>query len=744
MVGCASDKSPMDSFVSSLMDEMNLEEKIGQLNQLAAGQIVTGSQQSFGVEDMVAKGEVGSVLNVKGVDNVLKLQKLAVEESRLGIPLIVGMDVIHGYETIFPIPLGMSCTWDIQGIEHSARIAATEASANGVAWTFSPMVDIALDPRWGRQAEGAGEDPYLGSLVAKAMVRGYQGESNEQYAENEIMACMKHFALYGAAEAGRDYNTVDMSRLRMYNQYFDPYKACVEAGVGSVMSSFNIVDGIPATANQWLLTDVLRNQWGFDGFVVTDYASIDEMAVHGMGDKQHNSALALKAGTDMDMVARGFAETMKQSVEEGLVSEKDIDKACRRVLEAKYKLGLFDNPYKYCDTLRAQNSTYLPEYREAARKLTAESFVLLKNEQVLPLEKKGTIALIGPLAETSSTMAGSWAVAADASKYMTIRQGMEKALDGKAKLLCCQGCNVSDDPEMQMMRYGEYVIPIIPVVDKQKAMNEAIRIAQQADVVVCAMGEGSHMNGEGTSRADLEMPSSQRDLLKALSKLGKPIVLVNFSGRATVLKWESENIPAILQVWYGSEMADALSDVLFGDFNPQGRLTCSFPQMTGQVPLYYNHLNTGRPWPDDAEHYQTFVSNYMDVRNGALYPFGYGLSYTSYSYSDFQLSDTAMKKDGSIRASITVKNTGERDGVETVQLYIHDKAASIARPVKELKGFQKVALEAGESKTISFDITVDMLKFYNSQLQYVAEPGEFEVMVGSNSRDLNTLTFVLE
>lgn len=734
----------MDSFVSSLMNEMTLEEKIGQLNQQVAGQIVTGSSQNGDVDDLIANGEIGSVLNVKGVENVLRLQKIAVEKSRLGIPLIVGMDVIHGYETIFPLPLGLSCTWDMQGIEQSARIAASEASANGVAWTFSPMVDISLDPRWGRQAEGAGEDPYLGSLVAKAMVKGYQGERNDQYAEDEIMACMKHFALYGAAEAGRDYNTVDMSKMRMYNQYFDPYKACVEAGVGSVMSSFNIVDGIPATANQWLQTEVLRNQWGFDGFVVTDYASIDEMAVHGMGDKQHNSAMALKAGTDMDMVARGFAETLAQSVKEGLVSEKDIDTACRRVLEAKYKLGLFDNPYKYCDTIRAKNSTYLPEYRDVARKLTAESFVLLKNDQVLPLEMKGTVALIGPLAATAPMMAGSWAVAKDASKYMTLRQGMEKALEGKAKLLCCQGCNISDDPEMQVYRFGQYEIPVVPIVDKQKAIDEALRIAQQADVIVCAMGEGSHMNGEGTSRADLEMPSSQRDLLKALKKLGKPIVLVNFSGRASVLKWESENIPAILQVWYGSEMADALSDVLFGDFNPQGRLTCSFPLMTGQVPLYYNHFNTGRPWPDEAEHYQTFVSNYMDVRNGALYPFGFGLSYTSYEYSDFKLSDTVMKNGGSIKANITVKNIGERDGVETVQLYICDKVGSVVRPIKELKGFQQIALKAGESKTVSFDITVDMLKFYNSQLQYLAEPGEFEVMVGPNSRDLETLTFNLE
>lgn len=728
LTSCTAQKDPMTAYIDNLMGQMTLHEKIGQLNQQVGGDIVTGSAQDTEVGALAAAGELGSVLNVKGIDAINALQKVAVEESRLGIPILFGMDVIHGYETIFPIPLGLAATWDLDGIQQSARIAAKEASANGIAWTFSPMVDICIDPRWGRQAEGAGEDPFLGSCIAKAMVKGYQGDDNMHYANDEIMACIKHFALYGAAEAGRDYNTVDMSRMRMFNQYFPPYQAAVEAGAGSVMSSFNIVDGIPATANKWLLTDVLRDRWGFDGFVVTDYASIAEMQQHGMGDMQHNAALALKAGTDMDMVARGFIETLEKSVQDGLVSEKDIDKACRRVLEAKYKLGLFEDPYRYSKEEIAQNSTCLPEYRQLAKELTAKSFVLLKNEgNILPLKKQGTIALVGPLSDAVNHMAGCWAVANDNNKYISLKQGMEKALDGKATLLSAQGCNL----------YG------VPAVDADKAMAEALQIAKRADVVVCAMGESSLMNGEGTSRADLEMPEAQRGLLKALAKTGKPIVLVNFSGRAVVLKWEAENIPAIMQVWYGSEIADALPEVLFGDVDPQGRLTCSFPQHTGQVPLYYNHLNTGRPVADEVDHYQSFASNYMDVRNAALYPFGYGLSYTTFEYGEISISKTEMKAGETIEARITVTNTGNRDGIETVQLYIHDLEASLARPVIELKGFQKVELKAGESKEVSFTIDAEMLKFYNYDIEHVLEPGNFDLFIGKNCKETKNARFAV-
>jgi len=740
LVGCTAKQSPMDAYISELMGKMTLEEKIGQLNQQVAGEIVTGSPQDTEVGALVAQGAIGSVLNLKGADKVYALQKVAVEQSRLGIPLLVGMDVIHGYETMFPIPLGLSATWNIEGIEQSARIAAKEASANGVAWTFSPMVDICIDPRWGRQAEGAGEDPYLGSRIAETMVRGYQGDGYKN--DDEIMACIKHFALYGAPEGGRDYNTVDMSHLRMYNQYFPPYKAAVEAGAGSVMSSFNVVDYVPATANKWLLTDVLRNEWGFDGFVVTDYASIDEMATHGMGDKQHNSARALKAGTDMDMVARGFAETLAQSLKEGLVSQQDIDQACRRVLEAKYKLGLFDDPYRYCKPERAEGSTYKPEYREVARELTAQSLVLLKNEkQLLPLQKKGTIALIGPLAETRTDISGTWSVAHNPSKYSTLREGLERALEGKAKLLCTQGCNLTDDAFVQNITAAGHGNEAIPFVDKAKARQEAVALARKADVVICAMGENAWMNGEGTSRADLEMPAPQRELLQALVATGKPVVLLNFSGRAVVLKWEAENVPAIMQCWYGSESADAIADVLFGDKVPQGKLTCSFPQHTGQLPLQYNHLNTGRPVADDAENYSIFNSNYQDVRNGALYPFGFGLSYTTFEYSDITLSANEMATTGSLTAKVTITNTGNYDGTEIAQLYIRDLAASISRPVKELKGFERVALKQGESKEVCFEITPDLLKFYNADLQYVLEPGDFEVMVGPNSRELKVGKF---
>lgn len=744
---CTTQKAdPMDAFITDLMGRMTLEEKLGQLNQQVAGEIVTGSAQDTEVGHLIAKGELGSVLNLKGADRVKALQQIAVEQSRMGIPLIVGMDVIHGFETIFPVPLGLAATWDLEGIQQSARIAACEASANGIAWTFSPMVDICIDSRWGRQSEGSGEDPWLGSRIAEAMVHGYQGPDANTYTEDEIMACIKHFALYGAPEAGRDYTGADMSRLRMYNQYFPPYKAAVEAGAGSVMSSFNLVDYQPATANRWLLTDVLRDEWGFEGFVVTDYASIDEMSIHGIyPDKLHNSVMALKAGTDMDMVSRGFVETLAQAVQEGLVSQKEVDQACRRVLEAKYKLGLFDDPYRYCREERVAGSTYTEEYRRVARQLTAESLVLLKNEgSLLPLQKRGTVALIGPLAETRTDIAGSWSVAQTPERYSTLREGLERALEGKARLLCAQGCNLTDDAHVQDITASGHGNQPIPYVDAQKARQEALSLARQADVIVCAMGENAWMNGEGTSRTNVEMPAPQQELLKALCATGKPVVLLNFAGRATALKWEAEHVPAILQCWYGSESADAIADVLFGDVCPQGKLTVSMPQCSAQLPLCYNHLNTGRPVPDDAEGYRIFASNYMDVRNGALFPFGFGLSYTTFSYSDVTLSQPEMTTDGSLTASVTVTNTGEREGTEIVQLYVHDLYATIARPVQELKGFERITLQPGQSRDVSFEVTPDLLKFYNYDLDYVLEPGDFDLMIGPNSRDVKTARFAVK
>lgn len=746
MASSCSQKSEMDTYLDNLMGQMTLQEKLGQINQQVAGEIETGSAQNTDIGGLIADGQIGSILNLKGADRVHALQEIAVEKSRLGIPLIVGMDVIHGFETIFPIPLGMACTWDMEGIRQAARIAATEASANGVSWTFSPMVDIALDSRWGRQAEGSGEDPYLGSCIARAMVQGYQGESNESYTDNEIMACVKHFALYGAPEAGKDYTGADMSRYRMYNQYFPPYKAAIEAGAGSVMSSFNLVDYIPATANKWLLTDVLRGEWGFDGFVVTDYASIDEMKTHGIcPDKKGNAALALKAGTDMDMVARGFVETLSDALKEGLVSQSDIDQACRRVLEAKYRLGLFDDPYKYCNPERANGSTYTEEYRQAARTMTAKSLVLLKNQDnLLPLTRKGTIALIGPLCDTRTDISGTWCVAQSPERYSTLREGFERALEGKARLLCTQGCNVTDDPYVQQITATGHGNQPIPFIDADRGIQEAMNIARQADVIICAMGENAWMNGEGTSRASVEMPEPQHRLLAELNKLGKPIVLLNFAGRATALKWESEHLPAIVQCWYGSESADAICDVLFGDVAPQGRLCVSMPQCTGQLPLYYNHLNSGRPVADNADNYVIFNSNYLDVRNGALYPFGYGLTYTTVQYSDLTLDKQQMTPDGSLQAQIKICNTGQRECVETVQLYIRDMYASLSRPIMELKGFQQIHLAPGESQNVTFDITADMLKFYNQDLNYVLEPGEFQLMIGPNCRDTQSINFTVK
>ena len=725
--------APMNEYVTDLMSRMTLQEKIGQLNLMVAGDITTGGAMDTQVGGDIANGNMGGVFNIKGFDKIKALQEIAVTKSRLGIPLLVGMDVIHGYETMFPIPLALSCSWNLDAIKQSAAVAAKEASADGINWTYSPMVDVALDARWGRVSEGSGEDPYLGARIAEAMVQGYQGTNYSN--KDNIMACLKHFALYGAVESGLEYNTTDMSRLRMYNQYFAPYEAAVKAGVGSVMSSFNLVDYVPATANRWLLTDVLRNDWKFDGFVVTDYGSIAEIIQHGTAaNLKEASAQALNAGTDMDMCSNGFVATLAQSVAEGKVSEATINEACRRVLEAKYKLGLFANPYKYCDAKRHKTEVFTNESRQTARDIAAQTFVLLKNDhQLLPLKKEGSVALIGPLADTRNNMAGTWSVAQTPDRYATLRESMAKALEGKAKLLYAQGCNVWYDEQLQ--KNGE-LGKTIARGDDAALKAEALKIAQQADVIVCAMGETADMSGECATRTSLEMPDAQHALLEELVKLGKPVVLLNFAGRPTVLSWEAQHVPAIMNVWFGgSEAGDAICDVLFGDKVPTGRLTMSMPKTTGQLPLYYNHLNTGRPVPDNAS-FAKFANNALDVSNGALYPFGYGLSYTTFSYSDVTLSANEMAKNGSVTATVTVTNTGKRDADEVVQLYVHDLVASIARPVKELKGFERIHLAAGESKTVTFTIGADQLSFYNADLKKVVEPGDFDIMVGSNSRDV--------
>lgn len=730
----------MDAYLDSLMSEMTLAEKLGQLNLPVTGDIVTGQAKSSNVAEQIREGKVGGLFNLKGVERIRELQKIAVEDSRLGIPLLFGMDVVHGYETVFPIPLAVSCTWDIDDIERSARIAAKEASADGICWTFSPMVDICRDARWGRIAEGSGEDPYLGSLIAAAMVRGYQGDLS---GNDNILACVKHFALYGAPDGGRDYNTVDMSRWRMYNDYFPPYKAAVDAGVASVMASFNVVDGIPATGNKWLLTDVLRDQWGFQGFVVTDYTGISEMTNHGLGDLATVSALALNAGSDMDMVSEGYIGTLEESLGNGAVSQQTVDRACRRILEAKYRLGLFADPYKYCNPDRAAAEIFTKENRDFARKVARESFVLLKNDKsVLPLARKGTIALVGPLADTRSNMAGTWSVAANLDTCRSVLDGLRAAAGDDVRVLYAKGCNLMYDAQSE----ADATCGGHEMRDSRSdaaMLSEALAVARSADVIVAALGEASEMSGEATSRACLEMPDAQRDLLKALLNTGKPVVLLHFSGRPTVLKWESERVPAIMQVWFGgSETGDAIADVLFGDYNPSGKLTASFPVAEGQLPLGYNQFNTGRP--NESDRYLKYRSCYMDVPNEALYPFGYGLSYTTFDYSDVTLSSTEMTAGSDIKARVTVTNTGSRDGADVVQLYIRDMVGSVVRPLKELKGFEKINLKAGESKQVEFTIDVDKLKFYNSELKYVYEPGEFEVMVGPDSRNLRSARFTLK
>ena len=742
MAAPQADKDKMDQFIDNLMGKMTLQEKIGQLNLPVSGEIVTGQAKSSDVAGKIRKGQVGGLFNVKGVENIREVQKIAVEQSRLKIPLLFGMDVIHGYETVFPIPLALSCSWDMEAIKESACIAAKESSADGICWTFSPMVDICRDPRWGRMAEGGGEDPYLGSEISAAMVKGYQGDDLTD--KNTIMACVKHFALYGAPEAGRDYNTVDMSHLSMFNNYFPPYKAAIDAGVGSVMTSFNVVDGIPATGNKWLMTDVLRDRWGFDGFVVTDYTAISEMIAHGMGDLQQVSAMSLSAGTDMDMVADGFLTTLEKSLKEGKVTMAEIDKACRRILEAKYKLGLFDDPYKYCDASRVKKDIFTAENRAVARKIATETFVLLKNENnLLPLQRKGKIALVGPLANTKANMPGTWSVAAASDKYNSLYESMKQSLAGKAEVLYAKGSNLMYDAqrEAEATMFGR---EMRDPRSAQELLDEALSVASQADVIVAAVGESSEMSGESSSRTNLEMPDAQRDLLTALKKTGKPIVLVYFAGRSTVMTWEQENFPAILNVWFGgSEAADAICDVVFGDVSPSGKLTTTFPKNVGQIPLYYNHLNTGRPL-EAGKWFSKFRSNYLDIDNDPLYPFGYGLSYTTFRYGDLQLSNNSMNERGKITASVTVTNTGNYDADEIVQMYIRDMVGSVARPVKELKGFERIHLKKGESRTVSFDITAKQLKFYNSALNWVCEPGEFEVMVGGNSRDVQTKKFSLQ
>ena len=744
LLGCTnrpSHETEMNEFINRLMRQMTLEEKTGQLNLPTVGFDVTGPRMSGAVEQKIKDGQVGGVFNIYTPAAVRKLQEMAVTQTRLHIPLLFGYDVIHGHRTIYPIPLGLSATWDTELIERMAAAVADEASADGLHWTFSPMVDIARDPRWGRVSEGAGEDPYLGAEIAKAYVRGYeQGDLSKQ---NTLLSCVKHFALYGAAEAGRDYNTTDMSRGRMYNEYLPSYKAAVESGAGSVMTSFNEIDGMPATGNRWLLTDLLRHQWGFAGFVVTDYTAIAEMENHGVGDRARVAELAANAGTDMDMVSEYFIDELPALVKAGRVKEATIDAACRRILEAKYKLGLFDDPYRGVNEERAAAQIMNVEKRALSKEAAVKSFVLLKNDrQTLPLDASKKIAFIGPFVKDRRNLIGNWSAAGDWQQAVSLWSALENKFaenkSAKNAFLYAKGCNVIDDATLRdkLNRHGGELVP--DARTPQQLLAEAVQTARRADVVVAVLGEPFGMSGEAASRTDISLPGQQQALLKALKETGKPVVLVLMNGRPLTLPWEHGHLDAILETWYaGTRAGDALADVLFGDANPSGKITMTFPRTVGQIPIYYNHKNTGRPFNDNEK----YTSKYLDASNDPLYPFGHGLSYTQFDYSAVQLSGATLTGGGSITASVTLINSGSRAGEEVVQLYIRDRVGSITRPVKELKGFQKVALQPGESRTVAFTLTTEQLKFYNADLQWTAEPGEFWVFIGGSSATENKAVF---
>ncbi|WP_349664617.1 beta-glucosidase BglX [Cellulophaga lytica] len=729
-------------FIEDLLAKMTIEEKIGQLNLVTpGGGIATGSVVSSNVEEKIKAAKVGGMFGISGPEKLKIAQDFAVNDTRLKIPLFFGSDVIHGYKTTFPIPLATASSWDMDLIKKMAETAALEATADGINWNFSPMVDVARDPRWGRIAEGAGEDPYLGSAIAKAMVHGYQG--NNLTAKNTMLATVKHFALYGAAEAGRDYNSVDMSRTKMFNQYLPPYKAGIDAGAASIMTSFNDVDGIPASGNKWLLTDLLHKKWGFKGFVVSDYTSVNEMIAHGLGDLQDVSALSLKAGLDMDMVGEGFLTTLKKSLDEGRVTEEEITNACRRILEAKYKLGLFDDPYKYIDAKRPKKDILTKKSKTLAREAAKRSFVLFKNHNnILPLSKTAKIALVGPLANNKNNMLGTWAPTGDPQLSIPILNGF-KNVASKAKITYAKGANITDDTELakKVNVFGTRVD--IDKRSSEELLQEALDLAKTSDVVVAVVGEASEMSGEAASRTDISIPNSQKRLIQELVKTGKPVVLVLMSGRPLTIE-EEFNLPvSILQVWHpGIEAGNAVADVIFGDYNPSGKLTATWPRNVGQIPIYHSIKTTGRPAPTEA--FEKFKSNYLDVKNAPLLPFGYGLSYTSFKYSNINLSKKEIAQGEDVTVSVTVKNTGNFDGEEVVQLYLRDVVRSITPPMRQLKGFKKVFLKKGESKTVELVLTADDLKFYNSTLDFVAEPGDFEIFVGTNSNAQLKATLTLK
>ncbi|MEE1898206.1 beta-glucosidase BglX [Flavobacterium rakeshii] len=713
-----------EEFVTELMGKMTIDEKISQLVQFTADGTVTGPKAGVNYIDEIKKGNVGSILNATGVKYTRELQKMNLDNSRLKIPLLFGYDVIHGYKTIFPISLGEAATWDTDAVALSARVAAEETAASGVHWTFAPMVDITRDPRWGRVSEGSGEDTYLGVQLAIARVKGFQGTNLNDL--NTILACTKHFAAYGAAEAGRDYNTVDMSERVLRETYLPPFQATVDAGVATFMTSFNEIAGVPATANKFLLRDVLKGEWGFDGFVVTDYTAINELIPHGVAkDSVHAGELALKAGVDMDMVGAVYLKFLKKSLQEGNVTEAQINDACRRILNAKYDLGLFEDPYRYSDDKREKQTIYKKEYLDAALHVANESMVLLKNENsVLPLNKNQKVAFVGPLVSDEWNIIGSWAATGDRYGYATsVEEGIMEVANKK---------NVSFDKGVEILK------------DDRSMIAKAVESARNADVIVAVMGEFENMTGEAASRSSIDLPGIQKEFLAELKKLNKPIVLVLLNGRPLTLEWENENMDAILEAWYpGTRGGAAIAQTLYGINNPSGKLPMTFPRNVGQVPIYYNHKNTGRPYLGPTDPEQKYKSRYTDVDNSPLYPFGYGLSYTTFDYSNLKLSSNQINFNDTLKISVEVSNTGNYDGEEVVQLYIKDKVGTVTRPVKELKGFKKVALKKGEKKTVEFEISSNDLRFYNIDMDFVAEPGDFEVFVGGSSATETKDKFVL-
>lgn len=721
-------KKTIDQKVDSVLKLMTLDEKVGQMNQYNGDWDATGPITPDGdKQNQIRKGMVGSMLNVTGVDHTRQLQEIAMQ-SRLKIPLLFGQDIIHGFRTTFPIPLAEAASWDLKAIQLSARIAATEAAAAGVHWTFAPMVDIARDPRWGRVMEGAGEDPYLGSLIAAARVKGFQGKGLGS--TDAIMACAKHFAAYGAAIGGRDYNSVDMSLTTLWNIYLPPFKAAADAGAATFMNSFNTLNGIPATGNKYLQRDILKGKWNFKGFVVSDWNSIGEMIPHGFAKNNYEAAEeAITAGNDMDMESRSYIQNLAQLVKDGKVKIQLVDDAVRRILKKKFEMGLFDDPFKFCNKEREKQQWNNNANLQAEKIMAEKSIVLLKNDnQLLPLSKAKlqgkTIALIGPFIKGIRDNLGFWSYTwpDDSLKIVSAWKGIKNKLGDNTTLLYAKGCNINDT--------------------SRAGFQEAIETAMKADVVIMNVGEAADMSGEAKSRSNIHLPGVQEDLIKAIYATGKPVVVMINAGRPLIFNWTADHVPAIIYTWWlGTEAGNAMADVLFGDYNPSAKLPMSFPKSEGQIPVYYNHFNTGRPAKNDSD--LNYVSSYIDLQNGPRFPFGYGLSYTTFSYGNIHLSTSSFKPGQSLAATIQISNTGKHDGTETVQLYIRDMIGSIVRPVKELKGFQQVFLKPGESKIVSFTLSANDLKFYNKDLKYNYEPGDFKIFIGTNSRDVKEASFTL-